>query len=312
MIHVNTYSSCFLNTVRTFGLMDWLRKYFFVLIITAVSPLFCLATGDSTAYLTPQDTVFIHLNYRGQKLLQHRLEKGQTLYSLAKFYGLSMDMVYDYNPHLSPKKMIPLRTEITIPIPNKAIIRRLGARTDTSKLIPICYRVKRGDTVYGVAKRALKMPVEEFMNNNNLSSYSLEVGQILRVGWMRTTPIPKSWQINAEQGGIHGINAIHKSTFLRKTYGKKTKHKNGKAQWNKDDNIKLSGLYCLHKEAPTGSIIRIENAVSSNVVYAKVLGKIPMNYEPHVIVVVSRDVAKALLEEKSSFFFVKIEYQVRK
>lgn len=265
------------------------------------------ATGDSLNYLTPQDTVLLEINDRGQKLFSHKLEKGQTLYSLSNFYGLSLDMLFDYNPQLKNKTIHP-GTNITVPIPNKSILRVLRQGADRKKLAPICYKVKKGDTMYGVAKRAFRMPVETLMKKNDLTSHTLVVGQKLEIGWMKIESVNKNWQYPAgPPTEIRVENKKNKANFLSKSYKGETKIQKGKAQWNDNDNFSLKGLYCLHPYAPTGSVVRIENPHTKNVTYAKVVGKIPLNYEKWVVVVVSKDVAKAL-KAIDGQFFVSVEY----
>lgn len=265
------------------------------------------ATGDSLQYLTPKDTVLLEINHRGQKLFRHRLVRGQTLYSLAQFYGMDMDMLYDYNPHLRAK-VIPEGTPITVPIPNRAILRQLPNGLQANKLASLYYKVKHGDTLYGIAKRAFRMPVETLKTKNQLSGDSVSPGQILHVGWIRTSPIAKDWQqTGGLSAGLAQENHHNKEEFLRKNFSTKTIVEKGKAQWNPDDKLSLQGLYCLHATAPMGSVVRIENPITRNACYAKVLGKIPMNYEKYVVLVASKDVAHAL-QAIDQRFFVKIEY----
>ncbi len=282
-------------------------RYLYIAILSVFCSTASFATGDSLNYLTPQDTVLLEINFRGQKLFQHQLEKGQTLYSMAKFYGLSLDMLFDYNPQLKGKVIHPGQ-HITVPIPNKSIIRVLKNGMDSSKLVPLCYRVKKGDTMYGVAKRSFRIPVQTLMEKNNLTSHTLTVGQVLNIGWMKTDPINKDWQYPAgPPTEIRVENGKNKADFLSKSYKGETKIEKGKAQWNSNDNFSLKGLYCLHPHAAPGSVIRLENPITKNVAYAKVVGKIPYNYEQWVVVVVSKDVAKAL-KAIDSQFFIKVEY----
>lgn len=267
----------------------------------------CYATGDSLQYLTPQDTVLLEINYRGQKLFKHELEKGQTLYSLSKFYGMSLNMLFDYNPTLRNKIIHP-GTKIIVPIPNKAIMRTLRPGANMKKLAPIYYQVKKGDTMYGVATRAFRLPVDTLMKKNNLTSHVLTVGQKLHVGWLKIEKIKRDWQYPAgPSAGLMIENIKNKSNFLSKNFKKRMKVSKGKAQWNDKDSFSPKGLYCLHPHAPSGSIVRIENPITKNVAYAKVVGKIPLNYEEWVVIVVSKDVAKAL-KAIDSQFFVKVEY----
>jgi LysM repeat protein len=265
------------------------------------------ATGDSLNYLTPQDTVLLDINYRGQKLFNHELEKGQTLYSLSKFYGLTLEMLYDYNPSIKNKVVHPGAT-VVVPIPNKSIMRSLKSGTDQKRLAPIYYQVKKGDTLYGIATRSFRVPVDTMMTRNKLSSHTLILGQKLAVGWMKIDPVDKNWQFPAGPSGKVTVeNGKNKSTFLSKGFKRKTYIQKGKAQWNDKDNFSLNGLYCLHATAPKGSVIRIENTFTKNATYAKVVGRVPLNYEKWVVIVVSKDVAEAL-NAIDPQFFVKVEY----
>jgi LysM repeat protein len=265
------------------------------------------ATGDSLNYLIPQDTVLLDINYRGQKLFNHQLEKGQTLYSLSKFYGLTLEMLYDYNPSIKNKVVHP-GIIIVVPIPNKSIMRSLKLGIDRKKIAPIYYQVKKGDTLYGIATRSFRVSVDTMMARNNLSSHTLILGQKLAVGWIKIAPIDKKWQFPAGPSGKMTIeNSKNKSEFLSKGFKRKTYIQTGKAQWNDKDNFSLNGLYCLHTTAPKGSVIRIENTFTKNVTYAKVVGRVPLNYEKWVVIVASKDVAEAL-NAIDPQFFVKVEH----
>ena len=62
-------------------------------------PFFIFASfqGDSLHYLTPQDSVLLTVDESNQKIIIHRLEKKQTMYSLAKFYGLELIELMYFN-----------------------------------------------------------------------------------------------------------------------------------------------------------------------------------------------------------------------
>ena len=63
-------------------------------------------TGDSTKYLMSKDTLFITLDEKtGEKIFEHRIVKSQTLYSLARFYGMNEEQLFPYNPTLKSNKV---------------------------------------------------------------------------------------------------------------------------------------------------------------------------------------------------------------
>ena len=109
-------------------------------------------TGDSLHYLTLKDTIFLSISPYQEKIFYHYIAPKQTLFSLSKFYGLTIDELYYYNPELKESIVSPGQA-IKIPIPNKSIIRFKIKDFDDKKLIPICYIVKKGDTMYNISKR---------------------------------------------------------------------------------------------------------------------------------------------------------------
>jgi hypothetical protein len=60
-------------------------------ILLLLLPGHLFATGDSLRYLTPRDTIILSVSANEEKIFEHKIVKGQTIFSLAKFYGLKMD-----------------------------------------------------------------------------------------------------------------------------------------------------------------------------------------------------------------------------
>ncbi|MGB1218011.1 MAG: LysM peptidoglycan-binding domain-containing protein [Saprospiraceae bacterium] len=272
---------------------------FFSLFFTFISK----ATGDSLNYLLPQDTVFLEINHRGQKIFRHTIEKGQTLYSLALFYGMDIHRLWDYNPNFKEKGTSRIGDKIVVPIPNKCIHRISEKIANRVEFSPVCYLVKPGDTMYNLAKRNFKMDTSLIRQYNALSNNSLDVGQLLHIGWMKADSIPQSWQSPTSYDSENKQNYIK---FLDKAYSKMTITGQGKAEWDKSDSDD-SGLVCLHSIAPRGSIIKLINPVRQRTIYARVVGRLPSNYEEYVVVKISKQTAKALgaIDEQ---FFIKVEH----
>ena len=63
------------------------KKYPLSILLFLMLPLIAHASwGDSTKYLTLKDTLFITLDEKSnEKIYQHKIIKGQNLYSLARF-----------------------------------------------------------------------------------------------------------------------------------------------------------------------------------------------------------------------------------
>ena len=92
---------------------------------------------------------------------EYQVGKGDTLYSIAKKYGVSVNELIQYNNLNS--------TVLSI----GQILKIPGEEKTT-------YTVKAGDTLYGIARKYNKT-VEDIKSENNLSNNVLSIGQILTI-----------------------------------------------------------------------------------------------------------------------------------
>jgi LysM repeat protein len=262
------------------------------------------ATGDSTQYLLPTDTLQLTISSFGEKLIFHHFEGGQTLFSLSKFYGLTVEELKYYNPGLLDG--VKIGDQVQIPIPNRAIIRYPDATFDYMTHAPIYYTIEKGDTFYGLSNRIFKMPFEEIQRRLLPTGDQLKVGQRLFVGWISVAGVPESHRV------VRGHPLFRKNQKLKPLYmgqanGRKVKDLAGAATSIKDSKNNSSFLV-LFDEAPIGSYVEIYYPMRNRRVLAKVVGKIPVSiYEPNIKLVVSPLTTK-LLGAKDDDFYVKIFY----
>lgn len=261
-------------------------------------------TGDSTRYLTDKDTIFLQIGLYQEKTFHHTLEKGQTLYSLAKFYGLHVYELFQYNPGLTEKN-VKLGSEVTVPIPNVAIKRYKTEYFDPSTHVPICYKVQKGDNMFKLAKRLLRMPIDSLMKRNQMESPVLKVGQVLQLGWMSMEGIPKRVNRGPVGPGWHKSNA-YRNRFYNSAQVKRVYEQTGAASWQKGKQ--QSALFALHRTAPLHSYIAVTNPMTRRTVYAKVMGRIPPSqYDNNVVVVLSSQVV-SMLRAKDKRFYVQLKH----
>lgn len=284
-----------------------MRLIFILLSLLLSMPGYIKATGDSTSYLTPQDTIFLNTASTGEKVFEHSLEEKQTLFSLAKFYGLSVEELYFYNPGLEVQSL-KVGQRIKVPIPNKAIVRYRVQNFIESNFVPVYHVVQRGETMFRISRYYYEMPKEIIMQRNGMMSTDLKTGQVLQIGWMSLEGIPEEYREGSSGGIISRRNNALRKVFARNTAGKTLREDSGAAFWKKSSG-ESSDFYALHRFAPVNSIIEINNPMKNRTIYAKVVGRIPDTaYGDDVKVIVSSVVAK-LLGAKDRRFFVKIRYQ---
>jgi murein DD-endopeptidase MepM/ murein hydrolase activator NlpD len=90
------------------------------------------------------------------QLLRHEVSQGETLYSIARRYDLTVAQLTSGNDLETPDFLLP----------------------GTLLTIPNRYKVERGDTLFSIARR-FGTTVEEISSANSLSSSSIRVGQTL-------------------------------------------------------------------------------------------------------------------------------------
>ncbi|MDX1941897.1 MAG: LysM peptidoglycan-binding domain-containing protein [Saprospiraceae bacterium] len=281
----------------------WKTTFFWLLILLLPNKI--KATGDSLRYLTPKDTIFLSVDEFGEKIFEHHIERKQTLFSLGKFYGLSVEELYYYNPGLK-ENVISIGQAIKVPIPNRAIIRYKQKGFDEKNHIPVIYIVKKGDTMFGVAKRFFRMDIADVMQRNALKSETLSIGQQLLMGWMNLEGVPEDYHDTGISPSARRNNAMRKIYFREQGKAKEKEHQ-GVAFWQKQSK-EDSDFYALHRHAAINSVIEVNNPMSKVTVYVKVIGRIPDTaYDNNVAVVLSPLAAKTL-GARDPRFFVKVKY----
>lgn len=258
--------------------------------------------ASAGSLLTPKDSILLTLD-NGQKLIHHIVKPKQTLFSLAKFYGLSLEELYALHPEFQTDPTLRVGMLISIPIPNRAIRRYKGTTFDAAKFAPIYYVVQPGDNLFQICKRHFSMSVDSIKTRNNLKSDQLQPGQLLHIGWLGLEGISAEWRSPAAPPTT---DQAHQQRFDEEKQARQEVSSQGVCFWQKDSNEK-GDLYALHREAAVGTVIAVTNPMSRRTVYAKVIGRIPAGYESNIEVVLSPAAARQI-GARDSRFFVKVRF----
>ena len=101
--------------------------------------------------------VSLAMSALAEDILKHKLEKGETLYSISRKYNVSYEALAAANGITDPTKM------------------KIG----TVLIIPVVHVVAKGETLFGLS-RLYNITVNELLSANKLKSdYVLKIGDIL-------------------------------------------------------------------------------------------------------------------------------------
>ena len=110
----------------------------------------------------------INGNEENNNYIIYTVKVGDTLYSIAKKYGVSVEMIVRENNLNS--NLLSIGQQLRIPnVSSPDIDNQYGT-----------YIVQSGDTLYSIASK-YGMTVRQLMEINNLESTNLQIGQVLRV-----------------------------------------------------------------------------------------------------------------------------------
>jgi membrane-bound lytic murein transglycosylase D len=113
------------------------------------------------------------------RYVYHRVQKGETLSLIALRYRTTVGKIVRAN-NIRHKHFIRVGQKLKIPLRGSSVRRRIYASTDTKLLPGGKYRVKKGDSLWLIAKK-FKTNTKKLQRINNLKTTRLRVGQILQI-----------------------------------------------------------------------------------------------------------------------------------
>lgn len=257
--------------------------------------------AEKPLILSPKDSLWLIVEEE-KKYILHPVKPKQTLFSIARFYSLSLADLFEYNPAMRDDPTLHTGSRVKIPIPNRAIKRYKTSGFAASKNTSIYYIVQPGDNLYQISKRNFDMPVDSVSKRNKLKNNNIRPGQLLHVGWMGTEGVHEDWRPKKEATASDALKARYQEDKKKR----REVDSQGVCFWQKDSKEK-DDLYALHREAAIGTPIAVTNPMFNRTVYAKVIGRIPDGYERNVEVILSPDAARKL-GAKDPRFFTKVKY----
>jgi LysM repeat protein len=258
-------------------------------------------TSGPTVVLSSKDTLYLTIE-EGKKIIHHRAKPKQTLFSLARFYCLGLDELYEYNPRYRTDPSLKVGQLVSIPTPNIAIKRYKRKGFKSAQHTPVYYVVQPGDNLYQISKRSFDMPVDSVRVRNKLKSDNLVPGQLLHIGWISTEGFQPSWRTEKKSDPVE----VLAGNFEEQKNQYKEMISQGICTWTNDQTDEHD-FYALHREAAIGSILAVTNPANRKTVHAKVIGRIPPNFSKRIEVVLSLGAAQKISATEAEFL-TKLKY----
>jgi peptidoglycan DL-endopeptidase LytE len=122
---------------------------------------------------------FIGLNaFSQEKTKKHKIQKGETITSIAKENNISINEIYNLNP--DAKKVLKLNSVLLIPI-SKSKKEKNYPQKEPEIVVDLVHQVAPKETLYGISKN-YKISIENLKKwNPILENSGLEIGQIINV-----------------------------------------------------------------------------------------------------------------------------------
>lgn len=277
-----------------------MNRFFLLLIIPNI---LCLFFCNTT--IAQLDSLFVE-HHSGNFYLRHKIKKGQTLYSLKKFYNIDIPQINFCNPGIDFNDLA-IGQIIRIPV-SKKIFKESKHESEQK---PIYYKIKPKETLYNLCKNIFNINLNYCCNINKLPNCAINENQKIILGYLNSDGIHDSLSIKMEISDVIAEdNMRNKKLYEKKLFINNLESQiQGIAYWESTLNLSSKNkLYVLCSKVETGAIVRIENPMTRKYLYAEVVEKKPENSNTlDALIVLTPAVAKGLSAIDSKFH-VKVYY----
>lgn len=285
---------------------NFLKRIIFSILLLALLPF--------SSHASKIDSIGVE-TIGGKVYVIHKVERGETLYSISKRYNASMNAIADATPEVKKG----LKAGMTIRVPYNQQVSSVSPSGEKKT-----HTVVKGETLYGIS-RQYGVTYQQIMEWNELDDLSISIGQRLVIGG----PIEPKPQTYYEEGktvhivqqgqGLYAVAREHGVTVEELMEWNNLENSNlalgqelvvkfgevpsyvapGRPQLTHKasqprtkqylfDKISENGLasmiegtgdskmyLALHRTAPIGTLIAVRNEMNDQMVFVRVVGTLP-------------------------------------
>jgi len=221
----------------------------------------------------------------------HIVKAGETLYGISKLYKVSVDDLLKWNELSSSGLSIGQKLMVTSSSSHSNLTEVVAPMKVKGNLVHI---VTQGEGLYGIA-RIYNVSVDQLIEWNQLQSTSLNIGQEIVVG------------LNANSNYVHPIKIDTAQVSLSRRYEIEKVIESGLATIIEGTNT-TSKYLALHRTAAVGTIIAVRNEMNNQMVFVRVVGKLPNTGVNAKVIIRISDAAYKKLGAIDPKFRVQLSY----
>lgn len=254
------------------------------------------------------------VSFKELDIIRHTVETKQTLFSISRLYGVTIEEVRNWN-NLSSNSL-DIGQVLIIKKSHKAEEQPVvGMPSHTGNKVHI---VETGETLYSLSKR-FNVSIEDIKRFNGLVSNEISIGQELVVSGKiepeAMTEKSDSTLLKSALGPAdEDRDAINKAVESARKYEEELKPLNfeeiiesGVAEVIQGtDNTRK--YLALHRTAKAGTILKVRNDMNDQEVFVRVLGKLPDNTSNSNVLIKLSQAAYKRLGAIDAKFRVTISY----
>lgn len=126
------------------------------------------------------NSIEVEVNKHNQAYYRHKIKKDETLFSLSRFFKVSLNDLLLINK-MRRGDTVPLGATIIIPIVTKNI--RTVREPQNDDWVPMYYTVRPKETLHKISSVYFPQKIDDLIVRNNISGFSLPRGKKLLIGW---------------------------------------------------------------------------------------------------------------------------------
>jgi len=241
----------------------------------------------------------------GKRVIVHKVDQGQTLYSLARKYQVNVNDIKALNPgmaqlQIGAEVLIPAQSEHVAVPTSSPISTPVKASTEQTHV------VQQGETLYRIARNYGFTP-QEISEYNKLGTAGIKVGQELSIPSKGASPKSNDSAPLSSSPPDQNKSKVEKHTSAS---GYPSITESGNAQV--EAALGTQTFYSVgHKSAPVGTLVFIKNKENGNTVHARVTSNQTSTSNNATILWINQTVMNKL-EAKAANFPVEISYTPEK